>query len=86
MKEVEPEEKEEEQTVNEEKTATSESDRSEEEPTTKEETEVKPTGQRKRNHTPGFGLFLRMRSRGPCQEEGEVCGAEGLSFGVGLIP
>ena len=34
--------------------------------TTAEETEVKQTGQRKRNHTPGSGLFVWMRSRGPC--------------------
>jgi len=77
-----PDEKEEEPMVDEEEPVASNSDKSEEEPITKEEAEVKQTGQRKRNHTPGLELYLGMRSRGPCKEEGEVCGAEGMSFGL----
>ena len=82
MKAAVPDEKEEEPMVDEEEPVASNSDKSEEEPITKEEAEVKKTGQRKRNHTPGLELYLEMRSRGPCKEEGEVCGAEGMSFGL----
>lgn len=79
VKAVVPNEKEEEPTVNEEEPVAPDSNKSEEEPITKEEAEVKQTGQRKRNHTPGLELLLGMRSRGPCKEEGEVCGTEGMS-------
>ena len=73
MKAAVPDEKEEKPMVDEEEPVASNSDKSEEEPITKEEAEVKQTG---------LELYLGMRSRGPCKEEGEVCGAEGMSFGL----